>query len=255
MTIQELQERVEWLVTQVKEISSLSQNLKSDARPKDCADVLNSGINTSGVNTIHPLDDRGSMEVFCDMETDSGGWTVIQRRQDGSENFYRDWDAYKHGFGDLNGEFWLGNEQIHRLTLQDNYEVRIDLGDTSGKMTFALYEHFGVAAETVNYKLSLGTYFGTAGDSFGSDRHRNMAFSTKDRDNDIYDGNCASLYKGGWWYGACHHTNLNGLYHHGDNPNKSGDGVSWQAWRGFHYSLKFTEMKIRPHNFDLLSES
>ncbi|XP_077989171.1 techylectin-5A-like [Glandiceps talaboti] len=258
--IRELKEQVEWLTTAVKNLQSGENYQRTDSKvptgdsikPKDCADLFNNGYVTSDVYTIQPKDGKGSIEVYCDMETDGGGWTVFQRRQDGSVNFYRDWDGYKFGFGEMLGEFWLGNGKIHRLSVQDRYDIRIDMIDTNGNTAYAVYDDFGVASEKVKYKLSLGEYHGTAGDSLGTERHRNMAFSTRDQDNDEYDGNCAKTYKGGWWYGACHHVNLNGLYHHGDNPTESGDGISWQAWRGFHYSVKYTDMKIRPHNFDLL---
>lgn len=33
---------------------------------------------------------------------------VFQRREDGSVNFFRGWEAYRDGFGKLTGEHWLG---------------------------------------------------------------------------------------------------------------------------------------------------
>ena len=90
-------------------------------------------------------------------------------------------------------------------------------------------------------------YSGTAGDSFSAE-HNGMAFTTKDSDNDISSDNCAQNFKGGWWYGKCHSSNLNGLYHHGNHKSYA-DGVNWYHWKGHHYSLKKTEMKIRPSGF------
>ena len=88
---------------------------------------------------------------------------------------------------------------------------------------------------------------GTAGDSLAY--HNAMAFSTKDRDNDQHGGkNCAIQYKGAWWYNYCHHSNLDGLYHHGEHSSFA-DGVNWKSWKGYHYSAKRAEMKIRPADF------
>merc|ERR1712168_1078189 len=105
------------------------------------------------------------------------------------------------------------------------------------------YDDFAVSSERSNYKLSLGTYSGTAGDSLSY--HRGMAFSTKDRDNDKSISNCAVSFKGAWWHKACDQSNLNGLYHHGKHKSL-GDGVNWYHWKGHHYSAKRAEMKIRP---------
>ena len=84
---------------------------------------------------------------------------------------------------------------------------------------------------------------GTAGDSLSY--HRGMAFSTKDRDNDKSGSNCAVLRKGAWWYNICHASNLNGLYHHGKHKSHA-DGVNWATWKGWNYSAKRAEMKLRP---------
>jgi len=97
--------------------------------------------------------------VYCDQITAGGGWTVIQKRQDGSVDFYRGWDDYKRGFGNLNGEFWLGLSKIHRLTKQRN-RLQVDLEETNGKSAYAEYSFFGVGNEGSKYKLSLGTYSG-----------------------------------------------------------------------------------------------
>ena len=104
------------------------------------------------------------------MTTDGGGWTVFQRRLVGSVDFYLGWESYKNGFGDLNGEFWLGNDNLHRLTAADNVILRIDLEDFDGDVRHAEYTICKVAEEGDKYRLLIGGYSGTAGDSLA--RHK-----------------------------------------------------------------------------------
>eukprot|EP00794_Sanderia_malayensis_P015052 gene15052-16605_t len=168
------------------------------------------------------------------METDNKGWTVIQRRIDGSQNFYLNWNDYKEGFGDLTHEFWLGNDKIHRLTKQKNTMIRFDLEDTQGNKAFEEYSSFSIDNEASKYKVHVAGYNGTAGNSFHVD---GLKFSTKDEDNDSYDGSCAIAYYGAWWYGSCHSSNLNGKYLNG-NHRSYGNGINWYTWKGHYYSLK-----------------
>ena len=126
---------------------------------KDCAELYKSGQRNSGVYTINP-DGSSKFEVFCDQTTAGGGWTVFQKRQDGSVDFYRGWADYKQGFGDLNGEFWLGLDKIHRLTNSGNYKLRVDLEDFTGNTAYAEYGSFGVADGGNKYKLSVGSSSG-----------------------------------------------------------------------------------------------
>ncbi|XP_028412092.1 ryncolin-4-like [Dendronephthya gigantea] len=212
---------------------------------KDCADIYHKGIQQSGIYKINP-DGKGSFKVFCDMTTSGGGWTVFQRRLDGSVDFYRGWQDYKQGFGNLSGEYWLGLDKIHMMTKISQNELRIDMDDTSGNTRYAHYDSFKVSSENEKYKLNVRGYDGTAGDSLQN--HNRMAFSTKDSDNDIWVYNCAMRFKGAWWYRYCHKSNLNGLYHYGAHTSYA-DGVNWFHWKEHHYSLKSTSMKIRPREF------
>ena len=98
--------------------------------------------------------------MYCDHKTAGGGWTVFQKRLDGSVDFYRIWDDYKRGFGNLKGEFWLGLDKIHRLTVSCNNTLRVDLEDHLGNTAFAEYSSFTVASEQAKYQLSLGKYSG-----------------------------------------------------------------------------------------------
>ena len=179
------------------------------------------------------------------METDGGGWTVFQRRQDGSVDFYRYWTDYENGFGNLTGEFWLGLSKINRLTKEQSNTLRVDLGDFDGNTRYAQYTTFSVGNSTTEYTLTVGGYSGTAGDSLASGQHYGMKFSTRDNDNDKWSsGNCALRWHGAWWFSNCFDAHLNGPYHH--NPViSSGNGTIWYIWKGSFYSLKFTEMKTR----------
>ena len=127
---------------------------------KNCAELYKTGERISGVYRIDP-DGSGAFDVFCDQTTASGGWTVFQKRLDGSVDFYRGWADYKRGFGNLNGEFWLGLDKINRLTRTKN-RLRVDLEDTAGKTAYAEYDSFAVTSERAKYQLSIGTYSGTS---------------------------------------------------------------------------------------------
>ena len=207
---------------------------------RDCKDILTQGETTNEVYTIQP-DDQPAFRVYCDLVTDGGGWTVFQRRMDGSVDFYRNWTDYRQGFGNLSGEFWLGLDKIHRLT-SNATELRVDMQDFEGNSAYAQYTRFSVGDSASKYILSVSGYSGTAGDSLANQNGRR--FTTKDQDNDAWIRNCAQRHKGAWWYRWCHGSNLNGLYHGGPHSSFA-DGVNWRTWRGYYYSLKFSEMKLR----------
>ena len=154
------------------------------------------------------------------MTTDEGGWLVFQRRQDGSENFFKRWTDYKSGFGNLSGEFWLGLDKIHRLTKSSNKILRFDLRDFDGNSRYAEYRTFTVGDEASGYVLASGYYSGTAGDSFT--HHSGRQFSTKDIGP---VRGCATTHKGAWWYAGCHYSNLNGIYYKGTHESFA-DGVN-----------------------------
>ncbi|XP_070811606.1 ficolin-2-like [Pituophis catenifer annectens] len=209
----------------------------------NCKELLKRGVVLSGWYTIYPQDCQ-PLEVLCDMDTDGGGWIVFQRRSDGSVDFFRDWAAYKRGFGSQLTEFWLGNDNLHCLSSLGKNELRVDLIDFNNQHSFAKYASFQVAAESKWYQLTLGAFTGgSAGDSLSY--HNNMPFSTRDKRQHPGASNCAETFKGAWWYNACHYSNLNGKYWLGEHKTFA-DGVNWIKGKGYHYSYKHTEMKIRP---------
>ncbi|XP_071177653.1 ryncolin-4-like [Mytilus edulis] len=177
--------------------------------PRDCTGIP--PLCGSGVYKIHPTPSI-EFDVYCEMDTEDGGWTVIQRRLDGSTNFYRGWTAYEEGFGNLTHNFWLGNAKIHKIVTTGNYQLRVDLEDFEGNTAWTKYTKFNIGDATTNYKLKVSGYFenSTAGDSLTY--HNGGMFSTYDRDNDIAFLSCAVRYEGAWWYQRCHQSNLNGAY-------------------------------------------
>ncbi|XP_075041442.1 ficolin-1-like [Mixophyes fleayi] len=220
-----------------------SSKTDSPYAARSCKELQNQGEALSDWYTVYP-DGSQPVKVLCDMHTDGGGWTVFQRRWDGSVDFFRDWDAYKKGFGSRLTEFWLGNDNLSKITFSGTWELRVDLQDFENTKYFAKYSSFKVLGEDEKYKLLLGKLSeGDAGDSMAS--HNNMKFSTKDQDNDKHSNSCSEMFKGGWWYSACHNANLNGQYFLGEHSTVA-IGINWGTGRGYKYSYKYAEMKIRP---------
>ncbi|XP_055864786.1 angiopoietin-2-like [Biomphalaria glabrata] len=179
------------------------------------------------------------LKVLCDTKTDGGGWIIFQRRINGKVDFYRGWKEYRDGFGDYDiGEFYLGNENIFKLTSTGQYDLRINLEFNNTKY-FAQYKDIKVLSETEKYKLKIGTYSGNAGDDLSP--HNNMYFITFDRDNDNDSTvNCAERYSGAWWYKGCHDSNLNGQW-----GTLYAKAMNWYQLTRRSKSVSYSEMKIR----------
>ncbi|XP_067433450.1 microfibril-associated glycoprotein 4-like [Thunnus thynnus] len=213
--------------------------------PLDCSDIYHHDKSRpSGVYTIYPIGATSAVQVYCDMDSDGGRWTVFQRRMDGSVNFYRSWDQYKKGFGNAAGEYWLGLENLFYLT-QNKSELLVDMEDFSGNKVFARYSSFSIESESNGYKLHVSGFTdGGAGD--GLRVQNGQKFSTFDNDQDSSSNNCAKLYLGAFWYKNCHAANPNGVYRWGEDETIYAIGVVWKNWKDFNYSLKAISMKIRP---------
>ncbi|XP_075419975.1 angiopoietin-4 isoform X2 [Tenrec ecaudatus] len=212
---------------------------------QDCAEIQRFGANASGVYTIHVANMMEPRKVFCDMETSGGRWTLIQRRENGSVNFQRNWKDYKQGFGDPAGEHWLGNELVHQLTSGAAYSLRVELRDWEGNEAYAQYEHFQLGSEGQLYRLSLNGYSGSAGRQ-SSLVLQGTNFSTRDSDNDNCLCKCAQMLSGGWWFDACGLSNLNGIYYPARHNVRKLNGIRWHYFRGPSYSLRATRMMVRP---------
>ncbi|KAL2094448.1 hypothetical protein ACEWY4_009167 [Coilia grayii] len=179
------------------------------------------------------------------METDNGGWTVIQRRMDGTVNFYQPWKHYREGFGNKHSEYWLGLQNLFLLTAQKKYELRVDMEDFEGKKVFAKYSSFFVGSEGDGYRLSVSGFInGGAGDSLTA--HSGQKFSTFDKDQDTSSSNLARRYLSGNWFYNDYKSNVNAVYRWGADSTISYVGIDWHSFKGYNYSLKKLVMMIRP---------
>ena len=221
---------------------------------KNCCDVavkhhyFSINKNSSGVYNIIDFCQQGTtVQGYCDTLTDGGGWLVILRRKDGTENFHRFWWEYEMGFGSLTGEFWFGLNALHCLTSQGEWELRIDLKLIDGTLVYLTYKQFAVGPASEQYPLTISGFTGYTNDPFFShltpdafaDALNTLKFTTRDQDNDRHPSNCASLGSGGgWWYNHCAYINPTSYYNF-----KQGILLNGQF-----YSPKFLEMKIRRNN-------
>ncbi|XP_061191025.1 ficolin-1-like [Saccostrea echinata] len=173
------------------------------------------------------------------MDTQDGGWTVIQRRFDGTIDFSRPWNEYKEGFGSVHSSYWIGNDVIHQLT-KNRPSLYVSITLTNGTILYQKYETFSVSDETDKYRLYLaGSTEGTLGDSLH--HHKGMSFSTSDLDNDMWSANCAAYYGGGWWFNSCHHAYLNGPW------SPAVWSRPWYPTVGNGREIKETLIMIKPH--------
>ncbi|KAM9313892.1 microfibril-associated glycoprotein 4-like isoform 1-T1 [Pholidichthys leucotaenia] len=238
----------------------------------------------SGVYTIYPGGPTTPLHVYCDMDTDGGRWTVFLKRIDGSENFFRPWKNYKTGFGNVAGEYWLGLENIFLLTMRKENELRVDMEDWEGSQAFAEYSSISVWPEHSGYELHLGSFTGGPAGGFPgggypviatqsspssqalqdavfrasplanashlpptSDslaQHNSRKFTTYDKDQDVWDKNCAQHFLGGFWYGSCHNTNPTAMYAPHGAIAHAHVLVTWDTWKNPN-PMKTIVMKIR----------
>ncbi|XP_025205005.1 protein scabrous-like [Melanaphis sacchari] len=192
----------------IDELATLQNSFERivDGLPKDC-----SKMKSSGTYLIAP-DGKNPLLVQCDI-SDGMSWITVQKRTNDRLKFNNNWEEYAKGFGNLYGDFWLGNDAIHRLTADNASSLRVQITDIYGNDWRADYANFAVSNATDGYRLGISGYSGNASDALSfQNGHR---FSTTDRDQDDSAANCAANYEGGWWYSRCQHANLNGKYNFG----------------------------------------
>lgn len=266
--IQQL-EKLNEIGERFKNLEDLTTGSKSEIDANSCVPFGESPES----DAIHPIkvDEAEAFPVLCDSRLAGPGWTVVQRRFDGSVKFYRNWLEYKEGFGNLSGEFFIGLDKLHRMTTSRPHELYVHLTDFNNDIGYAHYDNIVVAGESEAYALrELGAYSGTAGDSMRDNEHQK--FTTYDRDNDVSDRNCAETCLGGWWYRNCGQrfvnrltqkhlvrvcflsavlvslfSNLNGQYtQHDDYYDSAEHGIYWDEWLGPGYTMQAVQMMIRP---------
>ncbi|XP_058119875.1 fibrinogen-like protein A [Anopheles ziemanni] len=244
--LKKLEENKEILDMLTNSIYNLTTN--AETRSKTLEDHLIAPIrscrqaaNESGTYLLSLSKKSKPFEVFCEQNKFEGNWTVIQHRFDGSVDFYRNWTEYRNGFGNVDGEFWLGLEYVHQITKNRPHELLVEVKDFHGNYGYAKYGEFEIGDESEKYVLKkLGTYSGTAGDSMQT--HKNKKFSTFGRDNDNFIGSCATKYHGAWWYNDCLSSNLNGRY---QNTTGDASAMSWFHFKNDRRGLSYSRMMIR----------
>ena len=179
---------------------------------------------------------------------------TIQRRIGDSVDFDRDWDDYVNGFGEEDGNYWIGLEEIHQLTTSHDVSLYMNIETFEGEPFTLKLQTFSVGNAASNYTWNFSQF------SQSSDRiklrlfpsgYSDMMFTTRDRDNDLHPGiNCATdVCRGGWWYSSCTYINLNGNYE-GDVTPPTNTGIlvyyidTTDGYRGSK-AVKSVEMIIR----------
>lgn len=210
---------------------------------RSCCHLANSSAET-GVYLMQGAEGSFAIKkARCDVSTDGGGWTVVQRRLNSSMAFNKSWVEFEEGFGNLTSEFWYGLKALHVMTTQGTWEMRVELEYTTGKLDYVHYNHVEVRGPEDGYRLNLSS---EVEEKFREKDFMKlfsgMRFSTYDRDNDGTGTiNCAQWQQGGWWY----------------PPSCRADGSFnlnarlLNRWRSSSIQLARTEMKIRPSNCSL----
>uniref|UniRef100_A0A1I8G7M6 Fibrinogen C-terminal domain-containing protein n=1 Tax=Macrostomum lignano TaxID=282301 RepID=A0A1I8G7M6_9PLAT len=174
-------------------------------------------------------------------------WTTVQHRLSGSVDFYHNWTQYQSEFGEgPDRNYWIGLNSLHALTASGPRKLRILMKAWNDSEHWAEYSSFSVGPESDNYRLSVSGFSGSAGIGVSLTYSSGMQFTTKDADHDTSSGNCATRFKGAWWFKVCFHTHPNGEYKNSSAAigGAHDEGVIWSHNFGFSYSLKEMEMLL-----------
>ncbi|XP_067939153.1 angiopoietin-related protein 2-like [Watersipora subatra] len=177
----------------IEAVDVIQARVLSKDRQEDCQEHYERGATTSGAYLIDPSTNSVKpFPVWCDF-LDGHGWTVFQKRFDGSVEFYQYWLNYKEGFGNMTGEYWLGLDKLHALT-QTNRRLNILVKLTNGTVVSGTWSSFFIGSQGDNYKLNVSSvaYNGSLYE-LSLSYHNGRPFSTKDRDHDFSMSlNCAT---------------------------------------------------------------
>ncbi|KRF85192.1 angiopoietin-related protein 7 isoform X2 [Drosophila virilis] len=244
---EQLEKQKESIDQQAQQISELKNEINNCEKKNKSIEVkpvhgeCTEFADTPGIHKITP-DQEDPFDVLCDSATAGPGWTVIQQRINGKEDFYRNWATYREGFGSFDGDFFLGLEKIHRLTRAQPHELFIHMEGFDGQIKNRKYDQFAISGEEDQYRLITLHSSERSTEYDNLENHKDKKFSTFDRDN--FDGHAHCLYQnkrgGGWWYGGCSFSDLNGKYY--DHKVHKSDSMHW----AFGGSLKTVKMLIRP---------
>ena len=158
-------------------------------------------------------------------------------------SFNHTWNSYKSGFGDVEDEFWLGNENIHSLTTQGTNELQVDIEFFNGSCVTYHYDSFKMDNEKSNYRIKIGKPVNN-GEALFLLQHNNLEFSTYDRYHGYNKQNCAKIHAGGWWFQnvRCYDVFLTGIYKEASDKERELHSIFWPSWQ----PLKAVQMKIKP---------
>ncbi|XP_050093415.1 angiopoietin-related protein 1-like [Anopheles aquasalis] len=240
--LQSVEDKVQRIEDKLQGVEDKQTNENLKSLTVDGSSCKNVPSKLSGTYLIRVKNNSEPFEVYCEQKSFGGGWIVFQFRYDGSEDFYRGWNEFRDGFGDVNDEFWLGLEKVHQITNGRKHELIVELKDFSGTYKYARYDAFEIGSESEQYVLKeLGKHTGTTGDAmFYNSKGRK--FSAKDRDIDESSYfHCAQYLEGAWWHSTCTLSHLNGRY----MTSQICDVMFWRHFQGDCQVLSYSRMMIR----------